>query len=96
MRSKTVFACCPPQAIRRGTAAYTWAGRKRRKHAGAVGLAATLSPDGGRWVAGTDEGLVHIATEDGRLALVGHATAPVVAGGTLYLVSRKGQLHAFR
>ena len=26
----------------------------------------------------------------------GATTAPVVAGGTLYLVSRKGQLHAFR
>jgi outer membrane protein assembly factor BamB len=57
---------------------------------------------GGRvWVASGDGVLRSFDPTDGTLAGVveipgGATTAPVVAGSTLYVVSRKGQLLAFR
>lgn len=57
---------------------------------------------GGQVVVASNDGLLRFyAPEDGRLnASVevpgGATTAPVVAGGTLYVVSGKGELHAFR
>lgn len=57
---------------------------------------------GGRIVIASDDGLVRFfAPEDGALVYTaeirgGAATEPVVAGGTLYIVSTRGELHAFR
>ncbi|MHA6346462.1 outer membrane protein assembly factor BamB family protein [Roseivivax sp. CAU 1761] len=57
---------------------------------------------GGRiWVASNDGGLRGFAPEDGRLTATvpvpgGATTQPIVAGQTLYVVSTRGVLHAFR
>ena len=57
---------------------------------------------GGRLIVASDDGLIRFfAPQDGallgQLALPGGAAAdPVVAGGTLYVVTSNGQLHAFR
>ncbi|MHC0054965.1 PQQ-like beta-propeller repeat protein [Actibacterium sp. D379-3] len=57
---------------------------------------------GGRLVVASDDGLIRFfAPEDGKLLgtteLRGGATSdPVIANGTLYLVTSNGQLHAFR
>ena len=57
---------------------------------------------GGRVIVASSDGLLRsFDPRDGSLLGTteipgGATTAPVVAGGTLYLVSRKGQLHAFR
>ncbi|MGV6847634.1 MAG: outer membrane protein assembly factor BamB family protein [Marinibacterium sp.] len=57
---------------------------------------------GGRiWVASSDGFLRGFNPQDGSLAAMldvpgGATTAPVVAGKTLYVVSKKGQLYAFR
>ena len=57
---------------------------------------------GGRVIVASDDGLLRSYNPvDGTLLGTteipgGATTAPVVAGGTLYIVSAKGQLHAFR
>jgi len=58
---------------------------------------------GGRLVTASDDGYLRFfAPQDGSLIATvdlpggGATTAPVVAGGTLYVVSRSGELHAFR
>jgi outer membrane protein assembly factor BamB len=57
---------------------------------------------GGRLVVASDDGLLRFfdpatGAALGELALPGGAAAgPVVAGQTLYVVSGRGQLHAFR
>ncbi|MGC9369892.1 MAG: PQQ-binding-like beta-propeller repeat protein [Paracoccaceae bacterium] len=57
---------------------------------------------GGRLIVASDDGLLRFfdpatGAEQGTLALPGGAAAgPVVAGQTLYVVSARGQLHAFR
>lgn len=57
---------------------------------------------GGRLIVASDDGLLRFfdpetGAEGGVLALPGGAAAgPVVAGRTLYVVSARGQLHAFR
>ncbi|MGB3243420.1 MAG: PQQ-binding-like beta-propeller repeat protein [Sulfitobacter sp.] len=57
---------------------------------------------GGRVIIASDDGLIRsYSPTDGSLIGTteisgGATTAPVVAGGTLYVVSAKGQLHAFR
>lgn len=57
---------------------------------------------GGRLIVASDDGLVREfdpvdGSEIGSFALRGGAASdPVVAGGTLYLISANGQLHAFR
>jgi len=57
---------------------------------------------GGRVIVASDDGLIrsYNPTDGALLGTVeiagGATTAPVVAGGTLYVVSAKGQLHAYR
>ena len=57
---------------------------------------------GGRVIVPSGDGLIRFfAPEDGALAASveipgGAATAPVVAGQTLYVVSTEGVLHAYR
>ena len=57
---------------------------------------------GGQVIVASNDGLLRtFDPTDGRLTGTveiagGATTAPVVAGGTLYVVSAKGQLHAYR
>lgn len=57
---------------------------------------------GGRVIIASDDGLIrsYSPTDGSLLGTVeisgGATTAPVVAGGTMYVVSAKGQLHAYR
>lgn len=73
---------------------------QRRRDTAFANLGPILA--GGRLiVAGSDGFLRSFAPEDGRLVgsveIPGGATTrPVVAGGTLYVVSKRGVLHAFR
>lgn len=74
--------------------------RERRRKAVFAHYGPVLA--GGRlWVASSDDRLRAFAPEDGRLLYEtdipgGAASNIAVAGGTLYVVSAQGQLHAFR
>lgn len=92
----------------RATGAIAWqvdlplftANRDRRKKAIFAHYGPTLA-GGLLWVASTD-GLIRAfdpasgAKVAERAIKGGAASAPVVAGGTMYVVSKRGQLHAFR
>ena len=74
--------------------------RERRRKAVFAHFGPVLA--GGRLVVASDDGLIRYFSPDdgsalGTLAIRGGAASdPVIADGTLYVISKSGQLHAFR